>query len=124
MKKHIFDAYIAAYADNYSKSYLEGKKDRESIKYTPSKPSTTTENNSSKPSTTTEKNDKKETIIESVEYNAAPGYHYDDKGRLIDDKTGLEVKISKIIEELKEIKTVAMNVQNVPSVSSDKVHKI
>lgn len=56
----------------------------------------------------------------NTEITPIPGYHYNEKGELVDDKTGEVIKVvpgpsssrEKTIEELKELKEFALNLTN------------
>lgn len=91
------NAYKESYTSQYGVGYNEGKKKFERE----------TNNN--------RVNDNNGNVIDE-RYEAAPGYHYDNNGRLIDDSTGLPVITTSsresTIEELKNLRVVAVNIKD------------
>jgi hypothetical protein len=113
------DAFTKSYTENYSTGYYDGKKqlNREL-------------NNNTNYNTNYNSNTSIQNQNDGINerYEAAPGYHYDDKGRLIDDSTGLEVKTTssreKTIEELKNLRVVAVSIKNTDITISEGGKKI
>lgn len=123
------DAYKESYIKQYKSGYTDGKLKHEreqnniikeeivplpqydqnndgKVDYNPNLPTTNNNNNS---------NEKPQDVIIEETYEAAPGYHYEN-GVLIDDSTGLPVKTTSsresTIEELKNLRVVAVNIKN------------
>lgn len=110
-------AYRSGYEDAYRLYYEQGYSVGQNEKLNKSTPSQPVQ---------TPKEEKKETKIINESFDLDPNFEITDDGKIIDKRTGLEVKLTSStqqIEELKLVKAIANALQQTIE-NKDKVHRI